>query len=94
MAGCLPALLTLLEARLEAGIVSPHMFDPQVSAAGLANMNRQQNKMTTLPKLCSVLGRHEDGRSGVIMQELTAIVPVQLCFFPDQIPRFQTSDNS
>ena len=36
-------------------------------------------------------GRHEDGRSGVIMQELTGYQLVQLAVFPDQMPRFQKS---
>ena len=36
-------------------------------------------------------GRHEEGRSGIIMQELTGYQLVQLAVFPDQIPRFQTS---
>ena len=56
-------------------------------------MNRQNNKMTTgiSALVLGKQGRHEDGRSGVIMQELTGYQLVQLAVFPDQIPRFQTS---
>ena len=36
-------------------------------------------------------GRHEEGRSGIIMQELTGYQLVQLAVFPDQMPQFQTS---
>ena len=35
-------------------------------------------------------GRHEDGRPGVIMQELTGYQLTQLAVFPEQMPKFQT----
>ena len=56
-------------------------------------MNGQNNKMTTgiSALVLGKQGRHEDGRSGVIMQELTGYQLVQLAVFPDQIARFQTS---
>ena len=56
-------------------------------------MNRQNNKMTTgiSALVLGKQGRHEDGRSGVIMQELTGYQLIQLAVFPDQISRFQTS---
>ena len=56
-------------------------------------MNRQNNKMTTgiSALLLGKQGRHEYGRSGVIMQELTGYQLIQLAVFPDQISRFQTS---
>ena len=56
-------------------------------------MNRQNNEMTTgiSALVLGKQGRHEDGRSGVIMQELTGYQLVQLAVFPDQIPQFQTS---
>ena len=43
-------------------------------------MNRQNNKMTTgiSALVLGKQGRHEDGRSGVIMQELTGYQLVQL----------------
>ena len=56
-------------------------------------MNGQNNKMTTgiSALVLGKQGRHEDGRSGVIMQELTGYQLIQLAVFPDQIARFQTS---
>ena len=56
-------------------------------------MNGQNNKMTTgiSALVIGKQGRHEDGRSGVIMQELTGYQLVQLAVFPDQIPQFQAS---
>ena len=56
-------------------------------------MNGQNNKKTTgiSALVIGKQGRLEDGRSGVIMQELTGYQLVQLAVFPDQIPRFQTS---
>ena len=36
-------------------------------------------------------GKHENGRSGVIMQELTGYQLTQFAVFADQMPRFQTS---
>ena len=56
-------------------------------------MNRQSNKMTTgiSALVLGKQGRHEDGRSGVIIQELKGYQLIQFAVFPDQIPRFQTS---
>ncbi len=56
-------------------------------------MDRRNNKMTTgiSALVIGKQGRHEDDRSGVIMQELTGYQLVQLAVFPDQMTRFQTS---
>ena len=53
-------------------------------------MNGQNNKMTTgiSALVLGKQGRHEDGRSGVIMQELTGYQLVQLAVFPDQMHGF------
>ena len=36
-------------------------------------------------------GKHEDGHSGVIMQELMGYQLIQFAVFPEQMPQFQTS---
>jgi len=55
-------------------------------------MNGQNNKMITgiSALVLGKQGRHEHGRSGVIMQELTGYQLVQLAVFPDQMSRFRT----
>ena len=55
-------------------------------------MTRQKN-ITTIGISQLVFGKqgkHQDSRSGVVMQELTGYQLIQLAVFPDQMPRFQT----
>ena len=56
-------------------------------------MNGRNDKMTTgiSALVLGKQGRHEEGRSGVIMQELTGYQLVQLAVFPDQMSRFRAS---
>ncbi len=56
-------------------------------------MGRQNSTMTTgiSALVFGKQGRHEDGNSGVIMQELTGYQLTQLAVFTDQMPRFQNS---
>ena len=55
-------------------------------------MDRQNSKIITgiSGLVLGKQGRHEDGRPGVIMQELTGYQLIQLAVLPEQMPKFQT----
>lgn len=56
-------------------------------------MDRQYDKTTTgiSSLVLGKQGKHEDGRAGVIMQELMGYQLIQLAVFPEQMQRFETS---
>ena len=56
-------------------------------------MGTRNSKMTSVITglVLGKQGKHEDGRSGVIMQELTGYQLIQFAVFLDQMPQFQNS---
>lgn len=56
-------------------------------------MDKQDSNVTTgvSSLVFGKQGRHQDGYSGVIMQELAGYKLIQFAVFPDQISRFQTN---